>query len=89
CGEPWPCESGKRRISRDLDGPERARHMAGRLYEAVGDLADVDPRRLYVRFLAWTWYEPAAGESADARPPSPSRGGGGEDAHLSSFVDDD
>lgn len=54
CGKPWPCDPARERLLRLVPALRLAVMMNARLEQAAGDLRDVPPGELWIRFVAWT-----------------------------------
>lgn len=54
CSDPWPCDQARRDLLLDLGWLRLAIYCGALLSVAAGDLADVTPMQLWVRFLEWT-----------------------------------
>ncbi|KWV29456.1 hypothetical protein AWV63_28495 [Micromonospora rifamycinica] len=70
CAAPWPCQPARLMLTRDYrrDRVGLSVYMAGRLFDATGDLVTLNPNavpapaELFDRFLAWTRRRTGPGE---------------------------
>ena len=81
CAAPWPCQPARLMLTMDYRRTgSGCPYMAGRLFDATGDLITLNPhavpprRELFERFLAWTRRRPGRRK---AESPPPARRGQG------------